>query len=111
LRLSQNGEKLIIQKVKVPVKTGEKKAEDLDNTIDKIIKCQLHLEGCDGHSEHQVEDEDSCEEVHHLMAEKNEKECGRAFEIADITNIMYGGLSSRFWMLRKHINLMKKQEL
>ena len=24
---------------------------------------------------------------------------------------MFGGLSSRFWMLRKHINLMEKDEL
>ena len=87
----------------------------MDNTIDKYIKSQLHLESChqdeDGHSQDQVEDEDSCDEEDHLMAEKKDEECGRAFEIADITNIMYGGLSSRFWMLRKHINLMTKQEL
>ena len=32
-------------------------------------------------------------------------------KIRDIQSIMFGGLSSRFWMLRKHINLMEPEEL
>lgn len=32
-------------------------------------------------------------------------------KISDIQSIMFGGLSSRFWMLRKHINLMEPEEL
>ena len=28
-------------------------------------------------------------------------------KVDDIHGIIFGGLSSRFWMLRKHINLMK----
>ena len=31
--------------------------------------------------------------------------------ISDITNIIFGGLSSRFWILRKHFNSMNLMEL
>jgi hypothetical protein len=32
------------------------------------------------------------------------KESSASCKIADIKNIIFGGLSSRFWMLRKHFN-------
>jgi len=31
--------------------------------------------------------------------------------VKDIQNFIYGGMSSRFWMLRKHIITMTKKEL
>jgi hypothetical protein len=31
-----------------------------------------------------------------------------SFLIKDITGFIYGGLSSRFWMLRKHTNFLDK---
>ena len=31
--------------------------------------------------------------------------------IEDITGFIFGGFNSRFWMMRKHINLLCKQEL
>ena len=72
------------------------------------MKCSLHDEECQGHEPvHQGQEESgSCDGEEHLLTE-----CGRSFKIGDITNIMFGGLSSRFWTLRKHINLMPKQEL
>ena len=30
--------------------------------------------------------------------------------VKDIKSFIYGGLSSRFWMMRKHINSIEKQE-
>ena len=32
-------------------------------------------------------------------------------KIADITGLVFGGFSSRFWMLRKHINSLDTQQL
>ena len=32
-------------------------------------------------------------------------------KVADIQGIIYGGINSRFWMLRKHINSMSVGEL
>lgn len=32
-------------------------------------------------------------------------------KVADIQNILFGGVSSRFWMLRKHINTLDDAEL
>lgn len=59
-------------------------------------------------------DEINEENVDHetdFLKEKSSSSC----RLTDITNIIYGGLSSRFWMLRKHINftriLRKKDEL
>jgi len=31
--------------------------------------------------------------------------------VSDITGFVYGGLSSRFWMLRKYINSLTNKEL
>ena len=31
--------------------------------------------------------------------------------VKDITGITFGGIQSRFWMLRKHFNSMSKSEL
>jgi len=32
-------------------------------------------------------------------------------KISEIENILFGGISSRFWMLRKHINMLSDAEL
>lgn len=34
-----------------------------------------------------------------------------SFYVSDVQNIVYGGFSSRFWMLRKHINSMSKDDV
>ena len=33
-----------------------------------------------------------------------------SFKISEIKSIIYGGKSSRFWILRKHLNSIKKKE-
>lgn len=32
-------------------------------------------------------------------------------KVSDIENILFGGVSSRFWMLRKHINMLDDEQL
>lgn len=34
-----------------------------------------------------------------------------SFYVSDVQNIVYGGFSSRFWMLRKHIISMAKDDV
>ena len=36
--------------------------------------------------------------------EFNKKNSSASCKLEDITGIVYGGFSSRFWMLRKHVN-------
>ena len=38
------------------------------------------------------------------------KESSASCDISQIKSIIYGGISSRFWMLRKHINSLKEGE-
>lgn len=40
-----------------------------------------------------------------------EKQSSGSCKIADIQNILFGGVSSRFWLLRKHINMLTDLEL
>ena len=40
-----------------------------------------------------------------------ERESSGSCKVADIQNILFGGVSSRFWMLRKHINMLSDAEL
>ena len=37
-------------------------------------------------------------------------ESNSSFKLTDIVGFVYGGYSSRFWVLRKHINFMDKSE-
>lgn len=48
-----------------------------------------------------------------MMEDENFKEfkSSGSCRIEDIQGIIFGGLSSRFWMLRKHINNMTLIEL
>lgn len=34
----------------------------------------------------------------------SDKKSSASCKVSDIENILFGGMSSRFWMLRKHIN-------
>ena len=40
-----------------------------------------------------------------------EKESTASCYLDDIQSIVFGGLTSRFWLLRKHINSLDKYEL
>jgi hypothetical protein len=37
----------------------------------------------------------------------NEIDISKSYYMSEIEGIIFGGMSSRFWMLRKHINSMK----
>lgn len=39
-----------------------------------------------------------------------ESKSNASFKISEVKGIIYGGCSSRFWMLRKHINSLPKKE-
>ena len=43
--------------------------------------------------------------------EFNEKLSYTTCKIADIEGFMFGGISSRFWCLRKHVNSLNQEEL
>lgn len=65
-------------------------------------------------SEHEKVDEDYCptelnEEIDDVTF--NEKMSSCTCRIDDIQGIIYGGQSSRFWMLRKHINTLPRSQL
>ena len=37
----------------------------------------------------------------------NKKESSASCDLDDLIGILYGGISSRYWMLRKHINSLE----
>ena len=41
----------------------------------------------------------------------DEKKSNASCRISDITGFIFGGFNSRFWMMRKHINLLNKEQL
>jgi len=49
--------------------------------------------------------------VSKLEKKFKQKESAASCEIDEIQAFIFGGTSSRFWMLRKHINSMSKEEI
>ena len=68
------------------------------------IKERAYLRRLEGRSDYQCHEVDRDED---FVSEKSSASCC----IDDIQAIIFGGLSARFWMLRKHINSMSIEKL
>lgn len=60
-------------------------------------------------------DEDDCNSENgigaHKMKNYSWKKSSSSFLISEVLGIMVGGASSRFWMLRKHINTIENDKI
>lgn len=53
------------------------------------------------------EDDDGYDDEFEYTCSKSKTSCN----VSDIKSFVFGGFSSRFWMLRKHINSLSNQDL
>ena len=92
IKLSQDGESLNIINLKPNEKL--KYVLEADPNIVKLEKKKFETEDQDVPSEYD-EDDDQIELIEHLSS--------ASCKVSEIKGFIYGGFSSRFWMLRKHI--------
>lgn len=58
---------------------------------------------------HQILSTELDEEIDEITFK--ERQSSGSCKVSDIKNIIFGGVSSRFWMLRKHINMLSEEQL
>ena len=76
---------------------------DIEAELKKGLTKQQVVDQMDDHDE----DNDGIDEDYDYVKVKSTSSC----KLVDIKGFTFGGFSSRFWMLRKHINSMDRETL
>lgn len=102
IQLSQDETELIIYNQK-PILKDDKVNIDIDEQLEKGMKKEEINEILDDNDS----DDDGIDDEFDYVCTKSKSSC----KVSQIKSFLFGGISSRFWMLRKHINSMPIEEL
>ena len=101
--LSADETELVILNQKPVLRQDEKVEVDIDAALQKGMRKEELNELIDNDSDGDGLDDDDIE----FVCTKSRTSCS----ITDIKSFLYGGFSSRFWMLRKHVNSLNNEQL